>query len=114
MPEGDTIHRSARRLRQFMPQATILEADGNDRYLAAEELVGHEFSKVEARGKHLLMHLQDGRVVHSHMGMTGSWHLYDVGEPWRKPPRWAALSMRLIGKQPVSYTHLTLPTICSV
>jgi len=40
---------------------------------------------VEARGKHLLVHFDDGWILQTHMRMTGSWHLYRPGERWRKP-----------------------------
>jgi endonuclease-8 len=39
---------------------------------------------VEARGKHLLVHFDDGWTLQTHMRMTGSWHLYRPGERWRK------------------------------
>jgi endonuclease-8 len=42
-------------------------------------------SAVEARGKHLLMRFERGAVLHTHMGMTGSWHLYREGSRWRRP-----------------------------
>ena len=31
----------------------------------------------------------DALILHTHMRMTGSWHLYRSGERWRKPPRQA-------------------------
>lgn len=95
MPEGDTIHRSARRLKPIMQDATIVDASDNGRFINSAELVNSKFEHVEARGKHLIMRLDDQRVLHSHMGMTGSWHTYGVGEPWRKSPRWAALALTL-------------------
>ncbi len=39
---------------------------------------------VEARGKYLLVHFDDGRTLESHMLMSGSWHLYRVGERWQR------------------------------
>ena len=33
-------------------------------------------------------------TVHSHLGMTGSWHIYPRGERWRKPAHRAALALR--------------------
>jgi endonuclease-8 len=42
---------------------------------------------VEAHGKHLLIRFDDGRALHSHMRMTGSWHIYRPGEAWQKPER---------------------------
>ena len=95
MPEGDTIHRSARRLAPVLDGATVMSAKGSGRFVEPGQLTGATFARTVARGKHLLMHLEDGRVLHSHMGMTGSWHTYHEGEPWRKPPRWAALSLQV-------------------
>ena len=46
-------------------------------------------TRVEARGKHLLVHTADDRVIHTHLRMTGSWHLYRPGERWRRSPRTA-------------------------
>ena len=95
MPEGDTIHRSAQRLAPVLDGATVVAADDNGRFVDSSQLRDVTFASTIARGKHLLMQLSDGRVLHSHMGMTGSWHTYAVGEPWRKPSRWAALQMQV-------------------
>lgn len=95
MPEGDTIYRSARRLRPVLDGATVVSTTDNGRFVDSTQLVNATFEGVEAKGKHLLMHMTDGRVLHSHMGMTGSWHVYSPGEPWRKAPRWAAISMQV-------------------
>lgn len=35
-------------------------------------------------GKHLYMHFDGGLVLHTHMRMTGEWHVYSSGEPWRR------------------------------
>ena len=40
---------------------------------------------VSARGKHLLIQFGDGQVLHTHMQMTGAWHVYAKGERWRRP-----------------------------
>lgn len=91
MPEGDTIHRTAIRLRPYLVGEQIVRARGWADRIDAESLVGARVPSIEARGKHLLLHLDDGRVIHGHSGMTGSWHLYPLGEPWQKPERRAAL-----------------------
>jgi endonuclease-8 len=52
-------------------------------------LEGATVTAVEANGKHLLVRFDSGLVLHSHMRMTGSWHLYRPGEAWRKPARLA-------------------------
>ena len=85
MPEGDTIHRTAQAL---------------DRALAGQELVRVELPRVrfprfpdgarvegvDAAGKHCLVRFDDGRVLRTHLGMGGSWHLYHPGEKWRRSP----------------------------
>lgn len=47
--------------------------------------VGRVVEAVEARGKHLLVRFDDGRTLHTHLRMEGSWHIYRPGEAWRKP-----------------------------
>jgi endonuclease-8 len=93
VPEGDTIHRTANTLRPWLVGEPILAARGWDDWIDSGSLVGHHVTEVEARGKHLLLHLDDDRVIHGHSGMTGSWHIYPLGEPWQKPERRAALVM---------------------
>ena len=60
----------------------------------AAKLVGQTVTAVEAQGKHLLMRLDSGQVLHSHMKMTGSWHVYREGDRWRKPELQARLTLR--------------------
>jgi endonuclease VIII len=38
-----------------------------------------------ARGKWLLMHFSGDLILATHMLMSGSWHIYRVGERWRRP-----------------------------
>src|SRR4051812_8239548 len=54
-------------------------------------VIGTMVTKVEARGKHLLIRFSGGDVLHTHMQMTGSWHVYPAGERWRRPARQARL-----------------------
>ena len=46
-------------------------------------LVGATVSSVEAMGKHVLIGFDGGPTLRTHMRMTGSWHRYRPGEPWR-------------------------------
>lgn len=117
MPEGDTIFRTAATLRLAMEGGRIEDAQIRDRQFEGEHITGATVTAIEARGKHLLMHLEGSRVecrgsragedrsgsrhwtldsrpsriLHSHMGMTGSWHIYRPGQPWLKPAHHAAL-----------------------
>ncbi len=90
MPEGDTIHRTARTLQKALAGEVLTGAwSVLPRLEGLKERVGRTVARVEARGKHLLVCFDDGPVLHSHMMMTGSWHLYRPGESWRKHRRGA-------------------------
>jgi endonuclease VIII len=93
--EGDTILRAARRIEAALDGGTVEASAPNPRGRATriERLDGHTFERASAHGKHLLLHFGE-LVLHSHLGMSGSWHVYRRGEPWRKPvgAAWAVLS----------------------
>jgi endonuclease VIII len=91
MPEGDTIYRTAVSLHRTLGGRALTGARGSVPDFPCERLVGKRIETVEARGKHLLVRLDSGEAVHSHMGMTGAWHLYPSGERWRRPERQARL-----------------------
>jgi formamidopyrimidine-DNA glycosylase len=42
-------------------------------------LVGARIARVERRGKHQLLHLDDGRILHAHFRMNGDWMLAETG-----------------------------------
>lgn len=84
MPEGDTIFRAAASIRQWIGGRTITAARTTTT-AAVQRLVGETIEEVEARGKHLLIRCTGSVTLHTHMRMTGSWHVYRAGEPWRRP-----------------------------
>jgi len=86
MPEGDTIHRTARTLERVLAGHAIREAPTGPN-VRADGLPGLSVVRVEARGKNLLIHFEDQRVLYTHMRMSGSWHIYRRGERWRRPLR---------------------------
>jgi endonuclease-8 len=65
------------------PLSARSHAPAAPRGLAAA-IDGHVLESAKARGKHLLLTLDDGRCLHSHLRMTGSWHVYGADEPWRR------------------------------
>jgi endonuclease VIII len=91
MPEGDTIFLAAAtlhrvfagkivtRFESVLPSLTRVHTD--------RSLIGRTIASVRARGKHLLMHFSGDLVLHTHMRMNGSWHIYRPGERWRRPTR---------------------------
>ena len=95
MPEGDTIHRAARRMDAALRGCEMVLADApNPRspiHGRASKLEGSVLLRAEARGKHLLAHFSSGDVVHSHLGMNGRWWIAADGQlPYGKP--WLVLS----------------------
>lgn len=92
MPEGDTIWRAAAALGSALAGRVVtgFRTTSPDISPAAEQAIrGRTVTKVEARGKHLLMTFArdaDELVLHTHMRMNGSWHLYRPGERWRRSP----------------------------
>src|SRR6056297_669650 len=103
MPEGDTIHRVALTLRQALVGRTLTRVE-LPRVPAPHPSVGATITGVEARGKHLLVHSDDGLTVHTHLRMTGSWHRYGPGERWRKPARSARVVLAVGGTVAVCFS----------
>jgi endonuclease-8 len=86
VPEGDTIHRSAAHLSAALAGKRIVkfELRRSPRGQRPPE-PGTTVVGVDAQGKHLLVRFDDGQVLHTHMQMTGVWHVYRTGERWRRP-----------------------------
>jgi len=89
MPEGDAIHRAARRLQPLVGQRLEVEAL-HPRARAtqvAERIHGHLLESIEASGKNLVFRFEGGLVLRSHLRMSGRWSLRPRGErrsgtPW--------------------------------
>jgi endonuclease-8 len=92
--EGDTILRSARRIDVALAGEEVrVQAPGaRGRAAGVGRLDGRRLIRVEARGKNLLLHFGD-LVLHSHLGMNGSWRLYRRGARWDRSRRsaWVVL-----------------------
>jgi endonuclease VIII len=86
LPEGDTIHKWARRLDAALTghAVTRFELRRDPRGNRGPER-GTTITGVEARGKHLLVRFADGATLHSHMELLGRWDLYRRGQRWRHP-----------------------------
>lgn len=96
MPEGDTIHRTAARLGPVLTGRPLVRFETR-RSPHPWPQPGTLVTGVEARGKHLLVHFDDGWTLQTHMRMTGSWHLYGPGERWQKPTHLARAVIEVDG-----------------
>jgi endonuclease-8 len=84
MPEGDTLAKTAVRLRPALAGHVLTRFEAPHLRGPAPAL-GTAVEAVEARGKHLLIHFADGLTLRTHLRMTGSWHVYRERERWQKP-----------------------------
>jgi endonuclease VIII len=95
--EGDTILRAARRIEEAIggEQLEVGAPSPRGRAAGVLRLDGRTLERADGRGKHLLLRFDD-LVLHSHLGMSGSWHVYRRGTAWRKPAgaAWAVLKGR--------------------
>ena len=89
MPEGDSLHRAARKLQVLVGERVGVETPHPRAAVSrvAERLDGRKLLGVEAAGKNLLLSFEGGLVLRSHLRMTGRWQLVKegarrVGNPW--------------------------------
>jgi endonuclease VIII len=97
MPEGDTIHYAANRMRPVLCGARPVVETPHPRHRMdrwPERLGGRTVESVDAHGKHLFIRFEGDPAVHSHLRMTGSWATYENGRPWRRSPKRAWLVLR--------------------
>ena len=96
MPEGDTIHRTANRLRPALDGQRLVRFEA-PRLTGDRPRTGEVIESVEAVGKHLLIRFPGHLVLHTHMKMTGSWHLYRANERWRERRHLARVVLEVPG-----------------
>jgi endonuclease VIII len=83
MPEGDALHRAARRLQPLVGQRVEAESPHPRGAVTgvAERLDGLRLEGVEAVGKNLLLRFEGGVVLRSHLRMRGRWFVRPRGSP---------------------------------
>jgi endonuclease VIII len=83
VPEGDTLHRAAERLRVLQGKVVSAESPHPRASVLgiAERIDGKRLEQVEARGKNLLLRFEGGMVVRSHLRMSGRWQVQPAGRP---------------------------------
>jgi endonuclease-8 len=89
MPEGDALHRAARRLQVLVGQELQVETPHPRAAVKqlAPRLDGRRLESVEAIGKNLLLRFEGGLVLRSHLRMKGRWRVLGrespvFGTPW--------------------------------
>jgi endonuclease VIII len=97
MPEGDTIHYAARRIRSLV-EGLVPEVGHPSPRLRGErwpqKLADRRVTSVDAHGKHLFVRFEGDLAIHSHLRMSGSWGTYRDGQRWRRAASRAWLVLR--------------------
>jgi endonuclease VIII len=89
VPEGDSLHRAARRLQVLVGERVEVETPHPRAAVKglAERLDGRRLEQVEPAGKNLLLRFEGGLVLRSHLRMNGRWRVERrgaarAGKPW--------------------------------
>jgi endonuclease-8 len=89
MPEGDALHRAARRLQVLVGEQVEVETPHPQAQVKRlpEKLDGRRLESVEAVGKNLLLRFEGGLTLRSHLRMRGRWQVRprnggSRGRPW--------------------------------
>jgi endonuclease-8 len=89
MPEGDALHRAARRLQVLVGERVEVETPHPQAEVKrlSEQLDGRTLEAVEAVGKNLLLRFEGGLTLRSHLRMRGRWQVRprngaSRGRPW--------------------------------
>lgn len=80
MPEGDTVFRTASKLRDALAGKTLTRCDVRIPRYAAVDLAGQVVDEVLSRGKHLFIRVGTASI-HSHLKMDGAWIIGRVRAP---------------------------------
>ena len=75
MPEGDTVWRAARHIRDALAGRVLTRSDFRVPRFAVTDLAGRSVTEAVPRGKHLLIRTDDGLTVHTHLKMEGRWRI---------------------------------------
>ena len=74
MPEGDTVFRTADKLRTALLGRTLTRCDVRVPRYATVDLTGEVVDEVSSRGKHLFIRVGPASI-HSHLKMEGAWRI---------------------------------------
>lgn len=83
MPEGDTVYRTAEKLREALVGKTLTRCDVRVPRYATVDLSGQVVDEVLCRGKHLFIRAGTASI-HSHLKMDGSWQTGRMRVPTHK------------------------------
>jgi endonuclease-8 len=80
VPEGDVVWLAAKRLREALAGRVLTRSDFRVPRFATTDLTGRSVTESLSRGKHLLLRVEGGLTVHTHLRMDGSWRVHPAGD----------------------------------
>ena len=80
MPEGDSVWKAARRLREQLVGRTVVASDFRVPQHATADLSGQVVTAFDSYGKHMLTRFSGGLTLHTHFEMDGSWQVVGPGK----------------------------------
>ncbi|MDR1823927.1 MAG: hypothetical protein LBR27_01075 [Bifidobacteriaceae bacterium] len=86
MPEGDILRRVAIRLNQALTGYPLTYCLFRWPTLGGVDLTGQVIEQIEAYGKHVLMHLDSGYTLRTHLRMDGAWIVEKAADGGRPGP----------------------------
>jgi endonuclease-8 len=87
MPEGDTVWHAARLLHDALAGRVLTRSEFRVPRFAVTDLTGHTVTEVVPRGKHLLIRVDNGLTIHTHLKMEGRWRISPASERVRESYR---------------------------
>lgn len=85
MPEGDTVYRTAARLRAALLDRALTKGELRHPRLSTVDLAGRVVVGTRTVGKHLFLRFDRDLSLRSHLGMDGAWDVYAPRGRWRRP-----------------------------
>jgi endonuclease VIII len=126
VPEGDTIRRLANRIHDRFAGQRCLKTITRDPRLVGVDFTGSTLLNADAVGKHLFVRFDDGRTLHAHLLMTGSWKVGPAAnepalrrrvELWFDNGRLTGLDVPIFHVLPTSQEHTLIghlgPDLCA-
>jgi len=126
VPEGDTIRRLAERIAARFAGQRVLRCVTRDPRLDGVDLAGAVLLGADANGKHLLIRFDNGRTLHAHLRMHGSWQVGPAAtepewrrrvELWLEDGRLTGLDLPVVGVLPTAREDIVVghlgPDLCA-
>lgn len=111
MPEGDTLRRAAESLTPILEGQVVTDL-WFKKLRGYRPRTGDTIEAVDAVGKYLLIEFSRGLVLHTHLGMAGSWRATTLDTPVPRSPKLRVMIETAAGRAlcfsaPDISTHLT-------